>query len=180
MLVWRMMVELLAWVSRFPAEVDVQRTSDGTCHYWVRNMSRSPIVQWARNAEDIPRFRHTGRCREICCRQCLSNRVHWMSTVRQFIWERLSESTNYILEVVKLNNIHLFNTPHKRQRTNTSGIVSSLKSQTATFSRDCTLHLSFVMGTSMNISLTRINHIHHHWQSEGNSNWAPNRTLFDA
>ena len=73
-----------------------------------------------------------------------------MSTVRQFIWERLFESTNYILEVVKLDNIHLFNTPHKRQRTNTSGLVSSLKSQTATFSRDCMLHLSFVMGTSMN------------------------------
>ena len=57
MLVWRMMVELLAWVSRFPAEVDVQRTSDGTCHYWVWKMSRSPIVQGARSAEDIP-----GRC----------------------------------------------------------------------------------------------------------------------
>ena len=56
-----------------------------------------------------------------------------MSTVRQFIRERLFESTNCILEVVMLNNIHLFNTPHKRQRTNTSGLVSSLKSQTATF-----------------------------------------------
>ena len=104
-----------------------------------------------------------------------------MSTVRQFIWERLFESTNYILEVVKLNNIHLFNTPHKRQRTNTSGLVSSLKSQTATFSRDYVLHLSFVMGTSMNVFLTRgINLVHHHCQSDGNSSWAPNRTLFDA
>ena len=103
-----------------------------------------------------------------------------MSTVRQFIWERLFESTNYILEVVKLTNIDLFNTPHKRQKTNTSGIVSSLKSEPATFSRDCMLHLSFVMGTSMNFSLTRINHVHHHCQSDGNSNWAPNRTLFDA
>ena len=126
------------------------------------------------------RSRHTGRCREICCRQCVSNRVPWMSTVRQFIWERLFESTNYILEVVKLNNIHLFNIPHKCQRINTSGLVSSLKSQIGTFSRDCMLHLSFVMGTSMNVSLTRINLGHHHCQSEGNSNWAPNRTLFDA
>ena len=110
--------------------------------------------------------RHTGRCTEICCRQCLSNRVPWMSTVRQFIWERLFESTNYILEVVKLDNIHLFNTPHKRQRTNTCGLVSSLKSQTATFSRDCMLHLSFVMGTLMNyFSLTRISHVHHHCHS---------------
>ena len=108
------------------------------------------------------------------------DRVHWMSTVRQFIWERLFESTNYILEVVKLNNIHLFNTPHKRQRTNTSGLVSWLKSQTATFSRDCMLHLSFVMGTLMTLSLTRINHVHHHCQSEGNSNSEPNRTLFDV
>ena len=69
-----------------------------------------------------------------------------MSTVLQFMWERLFESTNYILEVEKLNNIHLFNTPHKRQRTKTSGRVSLLKSQTATFSRECMLHLSFVMG----------------------------------
>ena len=61
-----------------------------------------------------------------------------------FIWERLFESTNYIIAVVKLNNIHLFNIP-QRQRTNTSGLVSSRKSQTATFSRDCMLHLSFVM-----------------------------------
>ena len=97
-----------------------------------------------------------------------------MSTVRQFIWERLFESTNYILEVVKLDNIHL------RHTTNTSGLVSSLNSQTATFSRDCMGHLSFVMGTSMNFSLTRINHVHHHCQSEGKSNWVPNRTLFDA
>ena len=89
-----------------------------------------------------------------------------MSTVRQFIWERLFESTNYILEAVKLDNIHLF----KRQRTNTNGLVSSLKSQTATFSRDCMLQLNFVMGTSMNFSLTRINRVHHHCQSEGNSN----------
>ena len=88
----------------------------------------------------------------MCCRQCVSNRVPWKSTVRQFIWERLFENTNYIIEVVKLNNIHLFNAPHKRQRTNTSGLVLSLKSQTATFSRDCMLHLSFVMGTSMNFS----------------------------
>ena len=56
-----------------------------------------------------------------------------MSTVRQFIWERLFESTNYILEVVNLDNMHLLNTPHKRHRTNTSGLVSPLKSQTATF-----------------------------------------------
>ena len=102
-----------------------------------------------------------------------------MSTVPQFLWERLFESMNYILEVVKLNNIHLFNTPHKHQRTNTSE-VSSLESQTVTFSRDGMLHLSFVMGTSVNFSFTRINHVHHHCQSEGNSNWAPNRTLFDA
>ena len=69
--------------------------------------------------------------------------------------------------------------PHKRQRTTSSGLVSSLK-VTATFSRDCLLHLSFVMVTSMIISLTRINHVHHHCQPEGNSNWAPNRILFDA
>ena len=35
---------------------------------------------------------------------------------------------------------------------------------TATFSRDCLLHLSFVMVISMIISLTRINHVHHHCQ----------------
>ena len=51
---------------------------------------------------------------------------------------------------------------------------------TATFSRDCLLHLSFVVVTSMIISLTRINHVQHHCQPEGNSNWAPNRKLFDA
>ena len=94
-------------------------------------------MQAARSAADIPgmslksaigeygnpflkalpsRSRHMGLCREICCRQCVSNRVPLMATV----WERLFESTNYILEVVKLNNIHLFNTPRKRQRTNTS------------------------------------------------------------
>ena len=140
-------------------------------------MSRSPIVQGARSAEDIP-----GRCdvtnicdwriwqsiyqtssdllvldtRDVVEKYVVDNvyRIESIgTTVRQSIWERLFESTNYILEVVKLSNIHLFNTPHKRQRTNTSGLVSSLKSQTATFSRDCTLHLSFVMGTSMNISL---------------------------
>ena len=55
--------------------------------------------------------------------------------------ELLFQSTNYILEVVKLNTIHVFKTPHKRHRTNTSGLVSSPKSQTATFSRDCTLYL---------------------------------------
>ena len=155
-------------------------------------MSRWRIVQGARSAEDIPgrcdvtksaiseydnpflkpvasfSFSTTGRCSEISCRQCVSNRVPWMSTVQQFIRERLFESTNYILEVMKLNNIRLFNTPHERQRTNTSRLVSSLNSQTATFSRDCMLHLSFVMGASMNFSLTRINHVHHHCQSEGN------------
>ena len=60
---------------------------------------------------------------------------------------------------MKLNNIHLFNTPHECQRTNTSGPVSSLKSHSATFSQDCMLHLSFVMGTSMHFSFTRINHV---------------------
>ena len=29
------------------------------------------------------------------------------------------------------------------------------------------LHLSFVMGASINFSLTRINHVHHHCHSEG-------------
>ena len=77
------------------------------------------------------------------------------------------------------DNIHLFSTPHKRQKTKTSGHVSSLKSD-RNFSRDCMLHLSFVMVTSVIISLDRINHVHHHYQTEGNSNWAPNWTLFDA
>ena len=69
--------------------------------------------------------------------------------------------------------------PHKRQRTTSSGLVSSLKSDRKLLS-SCLLHYSFVMVTSMIISLTRINHVHHHCQPEGNSNWAPNRTLFDA
>ena len=50
---------------------------------------------------------HVTLYRNICCRRCLWNRVPWMSTVRQFIWERLFESTNYIIEVVKLNSVYL-------------------------------------------------------------------------
>ena len=86
-------------------------------------MSRSRIVQRARSAEDIPgRCDVTKICewrigesisqtisdllvldtrdvveKELCCRQCVSNRAHWMSTVRQFIWERLFESRAYEL-----------------------------------------------------------------------------------
>ena len=38
-------------------------------------------------------------------------------------------------DVMKKNNIHLFNTPHKRQKTKTSELVLSLKSDRNLFSR---------------------------------------------
>ena len=65
--------------------------------------------------------------------------------------------------------------------TKTSELVSSLKSDRNLFSRMyCMLHLSFVIVTSMNFSLTRTNHVLHLCQIEGNSYWAPSRTLFEA
>ena len=45
-----------------------------------------------------------------------------------FVSERLVERTIPIYDVMKKNNIHLFNTPHKRQKTKTSELVLSLKS----------------------------------------------------
>ena len=52
-----------------------------------------------------------------------------------FVSERLVERTITIYDVMKKNNIHLFNTPHKRQKTKTSELVSSLKSDRNLFSR---------------------------------------------
>ena len=49
--------------------------------------------------------------------------------------ERLVERTIPIYDVMKKNNMHLFNTPHKRQKTKTSELVSSLKSDRNLFSR---------------------------------------------
>ena len=93
--------------------------------------------------------------------------------------ERLVERTIPIYDVMKKNKIQLFNTPHKRQKTKTNELVSSLKSDRNLFSR-LYVHRSFVMVSSMNVSLTRTNHVLRHCQLEGNSNWAPSRTLFDA
>ena len=153
-----------------PGRCVVTKISDWRIWQSISQTSSDSLVVDTRDVVEIYVVDNMYRIESIGCQQYL----------RPFMLERLFESTNYILAVVKLNNIHLFNTPHKRQRTNTSGLVSSLKSQNATFSRDCMLHLSFVMGTSKNVSLTRINHVHHNCQSEGNSNWAPNQTLFDA
>ena len=52
-----------------------------------------------------------------------------------FVSERLVERTIPIYDVMKKNNIHLFNTPHKRQKTKTSELVLSLKSDRNLFSR---------------------------------------------
>ena len=52
-----------------------------------------------------------------------------------FVSERLVERTIPIYDVMKKNNIHLFNTPHTRQKTKTSELVSSLKSDRNLFSR---------------------------------------------
>ena len=45
------------------------------------------------------------------------------------------ERTIPIYDVMKKNNIHLFNTPHKGQNTKISELVSSLKSDRNLFSR---------------------------------------------
>ena len=58
-----------------------------------------------------------------------------MATVQQCVHERLVESTKDIPEVMKKKNIHLFNAPHKRQKTKTRGLVASLKSDRNVFSR---------------------------------------------
>ena len=86
--------------------------------------------------------------------------------------------------------------PHKRQGTTSSGLVSSLKSDRNLFSRLFVASQSrsmlvlivpllikyilyyiklkqTVMVTSMIISHTRINHVPHYCQPEGNANWAP-------
>ena len=68
-------------------------------------------------------------------RQCVSNRGPRLSTVRQYWRERLGERTKHIPEGMKKNTIHLFNAPHKPQKTNTSGLVSSLKSDRNLISR---------------------------------------------
>ena len=49
--------------------------------------------------------------------------------------KRLVERTIPIYDAMKKNNIHLFNTPHKRQKTTTSELLSSLKSDRNIFSR---------------------------------------------
>ena len=51
-----------------------------------------------------------------------------------FVSERLVERTIPIYDVMKKNNIHLFNTPHTRQKTKTGELVSSLKSDRNLFS----------------------------------------------
>ena len=62
-----------------------------------------------------------------------------MSTVGTYdnnVFERLVESTKHIPEVMKKNsNRHLLNTPRKRQKTNTSGFVPSVKGDRNIFSR---------------------------------------------
>ena len=52
-----------------------------------------------------------------------------------FVSERLVERTIPIYDVMKKNSIHLFNTPHKRQKTKTSELVLSLKSDRNLFLR---------------------------------------------
>ena len=52
--------------------------------------------------------------RNVLSTMCVESSPLDVNNLRQFIWERLFESTNYIIEVVKLNI---------RQRTNTSGLV---------------------------------------------------------
>ena len=89
-----------------------------------------------------------------------------MSTVLQFVGERFL----YSHEEEQYYTLH----PRKRQRTTSSGLVSSLKSERNIFSR------LFVASQFRDGNLTRINHVHHHGQPEGNSKWAPNLTVFDA
>ena len=86
-----------------------------------------------------------------------------------FVSERLVERTIPIYDVMKKNNIHLFNTPHTRQKTKTSELVSSLKSDRNLFSR---LYVAsqFRDVTSMIFSLTRTNRVLRHCPTEGNSN----------
>ena len=49
--------------------------------------------------------------------------------------ERLGERTKHIPEVMKTENMHFSNTPPKRQKNKTSGLVSSVKSDRNLFSR---------------------------------------------
>ena len=144
-------------MSRYPAEVDVQRTRDVIIEF-ERLVDRALCRGGGRSAIYIP-----GRCdvtkicdwriwqsisqtssdllvldtRDVVEKYVVDNVIESshldVNSTTIFLRERLFESTNYVLEVVKLNNIHLFNTPHKRQMTNSSGLVSSLKSQAATF-----------------------------------------------
>ena len=86
--------------------------------------------------------------------------------------------TQYILEVVKLDNMHLFNTPHKRQRTNT-GCVIAEKSDCDLFSR--LLVASLFRDGNLNELFSHENQpCPPSLSVKGNSNWAPNRTFFDA
>ena len=50
---------------------------------------------------------------KTCFRQCVSNQGPGMSTLRQFMHERLVKSTTHIPEVIKESNV-LIKTPHKR------------------------------------------------------------------
>ena len=87
----------------------------------------------------------------MCCRQCVSNQVPWIgcqqydnvdgngnSRVQTIFWSREAEHYTLVQYTTRV--------PEDQH----CGPVSSPKSHTATFSRDCMLHLSFVMGTSMN------------------------------
>ena len=80
------------------------------------------------------------------------------------VFERLVESTKHLPEVMKKkNNRHLLNTPRKRQKTNTSGFVPSVKGDRNLFSR---LYVASQCrdGNLNDFSLTRINHVQHHCQ----------------
>ncbi len=69
--------------------------------------------------------------------------------------------------VMKKNNIHWFNMTHKRQRTTSSGLVSSLKSNRNLFSR---LYVASQFRDGNLNGFFLLNR-----QTEGMSNWAPNR-----
>ena len=59
------------------------------------------------------------RSADVIPARCDVTKIPGISTVRQFVYERMIESTKHIPELIKKDSIHLFNTPHKRQKTNT-------------------------------------------------------------
>ena len=69
--------------------------------------------------------------------------------------------------------------PHKRQRTTSSGLVSSLKSDRNLFSR-LFVASQFRDGNLNDYFSHKNQPCPPSLQPEGNSNWAPNRTLFYA